>query len=289
MAFNIPTAFVDQFSANVLHLSSQRMTRLRSTVDVESVTGDAAAFDILGTGQDTPNVVTVRHGDTPIGDQDHTRRWLYPVTYEVPADFIDRPDRVNMLLDPSSIYTRNHAATMGRGMDDNIIAALGAAAVTGHTGTGSSAFPAAQQIAAGATGLTLAKLLAAKEMLDASEVDPDATRWMIHSAKQMTDLLNDDKVTSADYNTVRALVNGTVDTFLGFRFKRTERLTKVSTTRTCWAYIQGAVKMGMQIEPNSRASERPDKRYAWQLYTMGRWGCVRLEDARVVQIDVTEA
>lgn len=288
MAWSIPTAFVEQFSATVRLLAGQRESRLRRTVTVDTdITGESKSYDFIGLGADTANVVVTRHGDTPLNDQEHTRRWVYPVDYDV-ADLIDRPDRAKMLIDPTSAYVRNHAGTMGRTMDDAIIRAFTADVKTGRDASGTSSFPSSQTIPHGSTGLTIAKLITAREMLDAAEVGDDQTRWLACTARQISNLLNDDKIASADYNTVKALVNGEIDTFMGFRFVRCQRLPLVGNIRDCFVYTSDAIILAVQREPTSQASERPDKRYAWQIYTSGSWGAVRMEDVRVVRIQCQE-
>ena len=133
MSISIPESYVEQFSANVHMLAEQKMSRLRQAVRVEPVTGESAAFERIG-GIDAPNKITTLHGDTPLNNTPHTRRWAFMADYDV-ADLIDRQSRVKLLIDPDSVYTRRHAGTMGRGIDDSIIAALGGSAATGHTGT----------------------------------------------------------------------------------------------------------------------------------------------------------
>ena len=103
-------------------------------------------------------------------------------------------------------------------MDDEIIAALIGSANTGKTGSTSVALPAAQKIAHGSTGLTIAKLVEAKQKLDEKSVDPSITRYIVCSPKQISDLLNNTTVTSADFNTVRALATGQISDFVGFSF-----------------------------------------------------------------------
>ena len=65
--------------------------------------------------------------------------------------------------------------------------------------------------------LTVAALINATTALDANGV-PSSDRTFIHTAKQKNDLLNTTAVTSADYNSVRALVAGDINTFLGCKF-----------------------------------------------------------------------
>ena len=204
MSTQVTTAFVNQFSANVQMLSQQMGSLLRPAVDVESVTGEKAFFDQVGSVAAIAK--TSRHSDTPILDTPHSRRQVSLTTYEW-ADLIDDSDKVRMLSDPTSSYARAAAAAIGRSMDDTVIAALGGTAKTGKEGATSTALPAASKIAHGSAGLTVAKLVTAKKKLDEGNVDPSIPRYIVVSPEQIEDLLNTTGVTSADFNTVCLLPN----------------------------------------------------------------------------------
>ena len=202
MSTQITTAFVNQFSANVQMLSQQMGSLLRNAVDIESVNGEKAFFDQVGSAAAVKR--TSRHGDTPLIETPHTRRMVTMSDYEY-ADLIDDQDRVRLLIDPTSTYGRAAAAAMGRAMDDEIIAAALGTSLTGKDGSTSTVLPAGQKIAHGSAGLTIAKLVSAKELLDAASVDPSIPRHIIVSPKQVSDLLNNTTVTSSDFNTVNTL------------------------------------------------------------------------------------
>ena len=137
-------------------------------------------------------------------DTPHSRRMVTLADYEW-ADLIDDQDKVRMLADPTSTYARAAAAAMGRQMDDTIIAAANGTAYTGASGSTSTALPSGQKIAHGSGGLTVAKLVSAKKILDANTIDPSIPRYIAVSPEQIEDLLNITTVTSADYNTVNTL------------------------------------------------------------------------------------
>tara|TARA_Y100000592_G_scaffold67745_1_gene105255 strand:+ start:7893 stop:8270 length:378 start_codon:yes stop_codon:yes gene_type:complete len=117
--------------------------------------------------------------------------------------YIDDADKVRMLIDPTSSYARAAAAAIGRAMDDEIIDALGGTAKTGKDGTTSTAFPASQKIAVASSGLTIAKLVNAKKILDQNNVDASIKKYIVVSPEQIEDLLNNTTVTSSDFNTVK--------------------------------------------------------------------------------------
>ena len=66
-------------------------------------------------------------------------------------------------------------------------------------------------------------MLDAKKILDENETDPEETRYLVCTANQLSDFLNIAEVKSSDYNSIKALVQGEVDTYLGFKFIRSER------------------------------------------------------------------
>jgi len=232
MSSEITTAFVQQYSANVQMLSQQMGSRLRDTVRIENIVGKNAFIDQIGVA--TAQLRTSRNADTPQIDTPHGRRRLSLADYEY-ADLIDDQDKVRMLIDPTSSYAMAAAAAMGRAMDDVIISAATGAASTGETGSGTANLDATANSVGSASsndGLTVAKLTEAKRKLDLADVDPSIPRYIAVGPKQIEDLLGTTQVTSSDFNTVKALVSGDVDTFMGFRFVMSNRLA-VSATDRC--------------------------------------------------------
>jgi hypothetical protein len=286
MSTQITTAFVEQYSANVLQLSQQRGSRLRSAVRVEPVTGKNAFIDRIGAVAARRR--TARHSDTPQLDTPHSRRRVSLIDYDW-ADLIDDADKVRMLVDPASPYAMAGGWAMGRSMDDEVIAAFTGNASAGVDGSLSVALPSSQLVAHGSAGLTIDKLLKAKEVLDGADVDDGTARYVAVTAKQITNLLSATEVKSADYNTVKALVRGEVDTFLGFKFIRTERLTKdVNGNRQVIVWAEDGIVLALGKEPVARITERPDKNYATQVYYSMAIGATRLEEAKVVAIACVE-
>jgi hypothetical protein len=282
MSVEITTAFVNQFSSNIQMLSQQMGSLLRNAVDVETVNGEKAFFDQVGSAAAV--LRTTRHADTPLIDTPHSRRMVTMADYEY-ADLIDDQDKVRLLVDPTSTYARAAAAAMSRAMDDVIIAAAFGTSLTGKDGTTSTPFDSNNSIAVGATGLTLAKLIEAKEILDSNSVDPSIPRYIAVSPKQITNLLDDPEVTSSDFNTVRALVKGELDTYVGFKFITTNRLpVDGSSDRRVFAWAMDGIKLAVGKEPSARIDERADKSYATQVYYCMSVGATRMEEAKVVEI-----
>jgi len=285
MSFQVTTAFVQQYSTNVQLLLQQRGSKLRDMVTVGSYTGKAAKA-VEQIGAVTAQKKTGRHSDTPLISTPHDARWVHPEDYEW-ADMIDDQDKLRMLIDPTSPYAVNGAYALGRSMDSAIITAALGAAMTGENGSTSTAFATAtQQIAQGGTGLTVAKLRAAKKLFLKNDVDVATDPlYMAVTATQLDNLLGTTEVTSADYNSVKALVQGQVDSFMGFKFVHTELLgVDGSGDQRVIAWAKSGLHLGVWNDITTKISERADKSYANQVYVKATFGATRTDEKKVVEI-----
>jgi len=307
MSTQIPVAFVDQFKANLLMLSQQKQPKLRGVCRMESVTGDTMYVERIGPKDCQPR--GARHGETPISDAQHSRRKLSMVDYDVPADIIDKPDKLKMLIDPQGAYVNNQHFSLNRQIDDCIITALGGPAYSGHTGaTTVNNYDVGECrlvessgviVTAGSdwsntteTALTIAKLLTCKELLDNAEIDEDRQRYFLTNPHNINQLLNTTEVKSADYNTVKALAQGYIDTFMGFKFIKSTRLpaddTDTGATK-CYAFAQDAIVLAIAEEPTVDISVRNDLCNSIQVYSTLSIGATRVEGPAVVGITLATA
>ena len=280
MSTEVNKAFAQKFRDTFIHLVQQKGSRLRDFVRVNTdVVGKYDHFARIGST--SAQKITSRHSDTPLISTPHSRRRVSMDDYNW-ADLIDKADKVRMLADPSSDYMKAGVWAMGRQMDDIIIAAMSGNAVSIDEDDASSnvALPAAQKIAvSGTTDMNITKLRQAKKILDASDVDPDLPRHIVMKSNQFYDLLGDTQIQSSDYNTVKALVAGEIDTFMGFKFIRSERLTSDSSGDTqCIAWIHDGVGLSLGMDVKTEISERSDKNYSTQVYAQMCLGAVRIED-----------
>jgi hypothetical protein len=286
MSTQITTAFVEQYKSNVFHLAQQKGSKLRDAVRTESIVGKSHFFERIGSTAAVKR--TSRHADTPRVDTPHSRRKVTMDDYDW-ADLIDDSDKVRLLISPQSEYAKAGAFAMGRTMDDVIIAAATGNAFGGVSGGSTIGLPAGQKIAHGSAGLTIAKLIEAKEKLDAANVDPDEARTLVCSAKQISNLLGTTQITSSDFNSVKALVQGDIDTFMGFRFIRSERLgTDANGNRQVLAFTNTSMGLALGKDIQTKISERADKNYSTQVYLCMTIGATRVEDEKVLEIACTE-
>ncbi len=294
MSFQVDAAYVNQYRNNVSMLVQQKGSRLRPFVRVEPQNSEFEFYDRIGATDAVE--ITGRHQDTPLVSTPHDRRRVSLRDFDW-ADLIDRQDKLKMLIDPTSAYAMNAVFAMGRKMDDMIISAAFDTAYTGKNGTSTVSFPAANQVAvdyvesgAAANGnLTIGKLRRAKEILDAYDNDPDEERIMTCTANSLHSLLRNIEITSQDYNVVKALVEGKVDTFMGFQFVRTQRLqTDASGYRRHIAWVKSKLLLAVSQDPMVDVGPRRDKRNSMQVYVTMGIGATRMEEEGVVEIKVDE-
>lgn len=277
MSTQITVAFVEQYKANVLVLAQQKGSRYRGTVNAEMVTGKNAFFERIGSVAMTD--ATSRHDDTPQIDTPHSRRRVSLVTSRW-ADLIDNADKVRMLINPQSPYASVGAFAAGRRMDQHILDAAVGNAYAGEAGATTVALPTAQKVVAASAGLTVAKLIAAKEILDEGDIDPMVPRTIAVRPDGLTDLLSETEVKSADYNTIKALVQGQLDTFMGFKFV----MSNLVPSGYAIVWSKNAMALAVGSEPRVRISERDDKNYSTQVFVEMDMGATRVEDVGVVEI-----
>jgi hypothetical protein len=312
MSQQITTAFVSQFGANVQHLSQQKGSRLQGAVRKESQQGKKKFFDQLGTVSAVKR--TGRHASTPQMDTPHARRMVTLSDYEW-ADLVDDQDKIRMLIDPTSEYALAAAWAFGRSKDDEIISASIGTAYTGEEGTTATTHPDTSKYAANDgsafSNLNVVTLRAIKRMMDLQEVDPSLKRYIAVTPYQIESLLGQTQVTSSDYNTVKALAQGEVNSFMGFEFISLNRLnttagrTIVATAatgvvgsgssiagsnyRSCFAWAQDGLLLSVGEDYVSRISERDDKGYAKQVYGRMSIGSTRMEEVKVIEVVCKES
>ncbi len=286
MSTQITTAMVQQYSSNVQLLSQQKQSRLRRAVRVEPIHSEYAYFDQIGSVE--AQLKGGRHSDTPLMNTPHSRRRVTAAPYNW-ADLIDTSDKLRILFDPTGPYATNAVMAFNRAMDKAIIDAAFADASTGKDGGTTVSFPESQVIAAGGSGLTIDKLIQTRQKFWKNEVDESIPLYMAVTSFQLGNLLKTTEVTSSEYNTVKALVQGEVNTFMGFEFIRIENLPWASNTRDCIAWAKDGLLLALAEDITVKVSERDDKNYSTQVYVEMDLGATRMEEVKVVKVQCTEA
>lgn len=286
MANEIEEHRVIATARGITHLAQQKKSRFRDCVTVETgVKGKRWSADQLGLAGDAEEV-TSRHMDTPLDDPKHYRRNAIMRDF-VKAAMVDEEDLQKVLNDPRNAYSEAIARTFGRKIDDLLIVAALATAITGEDGDGTAAFDTDYSIAAGGVGMRISKWRDAREILEAAENeedDPDYKWFIAFTARQRKELLATTEMTDIDYNTVKALVNGQITEFLGMTPVKSQRLTKVGSDRYVIAWVKASLQLCIASEAHSSIKQRPDKNDNWQVLYKGGFGATRKDETGVVRI-----
>jgi len=304
MSTEITTAFVQQYRSEVMMLTQQKGSRLQGAVRNETQNGVSQFFDRIGSV--AAQLKVSRHSDTPQIDTPHSRRMVTLADYEW-ADLIDKEDLRRLLMDPAGPYAMAAAWAMGRAKDDVIIAAADGSAYGGVAGATAVPIGTAQQYAANdaaaVSALNVRSLRAAKYKLDAADVDPSLKRHAAINAYALQSLLGETAVTSSDFNSVKALVQGELNTFLGFEFHHSERLltqsdalsgsgttgavgsgTSLVNSRRLLFWAQDGLLLSTAADIVTEIDRRNDKSYSTQVYVSMGIGATRMEEAKVVVV-----
>ena len=293
MADTQSNVYAQAYAANIMQLAQQKYAKLMPIVFMKPNV-KAKTFFQDQIGKWSMSTKGGRNVDTPNNDPNLARRMGTMVDYH-DNRMLDRGDELRMISDPRSAYTIAAAASLGRQIDTEIANKILATAKSGETGStnvtlGTTAISAHVNPTSTATGtaatLTFARVRNVKRVLDLEDVEME-DRVFVVSPHAMDQLLNTAQATSSDYAAVKALVRGEIDTWMGFKWLVSTNLSSSGTITSCFAMQRYALCLAMGSEPLVRTDERSDKSYSWQVYYELNIGAVRLEEARVVQVDCT--
>nr|WP_228293378.1 phage capsid protein [Klebsiella variicola] len=203
--------------------------------------------------------ITTRFGDTVWDVPEAGTRNALMADYGVFVP-VEKRDLRKLIADPQGPYLQLTLSAANRKKDDVIYRALLDAVLRKTENNGAYAsvtLPASQKIVAGGTGMTKAKLIAAKAMFRRNECDEQNGEelYMTYNADMLTQILSDTTLTSADFMAVKMLQEGAVNgNWLGFKWLAYEKLDSVTadsvTTKTAAAWCKSAVHFGTGAEYN---------------------------------------
>lgn len=292
---SVDQARVLQFKANVLHLYQQKGSKLRGKTREESLVGKAHFFERLA--KTAAVLKSTRHADTVLLDPQHTRRMVVTGDYVWNA-LVDQQDKIRLLIDPNSEYAQSAAAAMQRAYDDAVIAAFTADAAAGETGatavTFASDWSETRSSSQGdydvsAAAIDTPDVMTVKKALDVQEVESEGRYWIAPPAvfSQLLSASTAPIAASSDYNTIKALVRGELNTWVGFEWIMSNRLpVAASTDYYTFAWQKNAMAVAVGKDIQARLSERADKDYAIQSYACMSMGATRVQGEGVVRIRV---
>ena len=279
--------YAQAYGRNIMQLAQQKYSKLINYVFMRpNVTGKTFFQDRIGAW--SMQTKGGRNVATPNNDPALSRR-MGTLVDKHDARLLDRGDELRTISDPRSAYTIAGAGSMGRQIDDVILSALVGTANYGETG--SSSVTHSNTVAIATVGYpTLANIVAIKKAFDDADVEEE-DRIMVITPTSLSNLLQITAFTSADYNAVKALVRGEIDSFLGFKWITSTRIGSITGgniaagSYSCIAFQKYGICLAMAAAPMVRTDERTDLSYSWQIYYELNLGAVRLEEARVVSGD----
>lgn len=284
------------YSRIILPLARQEKSMLYDRVYTKhDIVGKSFYQDQIGKW--AMSAKTTTNPNTPANDPVLARTRIDIAPYN-DARLMDRSLLLQELSDPMSVASICIQSSVGIQIDKLIYNALGGTAYRGEAGATTVAFPATKTVAVNYdgesdattnlksnTGLTPAKIREAKRLMDAAGV-PHYDRTFVTDAAGLSQLLGFTTVTSSDYNAIKALVNGEVDTWLGFKFiTLPDGIVNVtSNVADYFAFQKTGICFGMLEELFLRMEERPDKSYSKQIYYEISAGAGRLEEDKVIKV-----
>jgi len=283
MSIQISNAFVTLFDSEVKQAYQAQRALAGLTRERTNVEGSTVKFPKIGKG-----TASVRVPQTDVVPLNVTYAQVTAtMTDYIAAEYSDIFNQQRVNFNERQELVQVVSGAIGRRMDQVIIDALTAA-----SSTGTVAKTIADDGSTGsASNLNVGKLRAAKKILDAKNVPMEGRTIVLH-ANNLSALLGLTSVTSSDFNTVKALVTGEVDTFLGFKFvtvgDRDEGgLPLSSSDRTVYAFHRDSVGMAIGLNQTSRVDYIPEKT-SFLVASMFSAGSVAIDSEGIVKITCAE-
>ena len=277
MAVGISNAFVQLFDAEVKQAYQASRALAGLTRERTNVEGNQVKFPKIGKG-----TATVRVPQTDVTPLNVTYSQVTATMSDyIAAEYSDIFSQQKVNFDERRELVQVVGAAIGRRMDQLTIDALASSGTS---------LTVATSIGGAGTNMNIEKLIEAKKLLDAGNVPMEGRCMLIH-ANTLAGLLGETQVTSADFASVKALVQGDIDTFMGFKFvtlgDRDEGGLPKPSTRTCFAFHRDAVGVGIGMNQKSEINYVPEKT-SFLVSSMFSAGAVAIDAEGIVAISCTE-
>jgi hypothetical protein len=287
-----------QFASTIQMLSQQKDSRFGDKVRNESVNNAEEAYFNLFDAMPDPTPDTDRHGNTPWGEYEANRRKTVPKKWEK-GTMIDKKDVRRMTVDPQNPVVQAQSMSFSRKKDKIIYAEMIGTAYEGKEGTTAILFKD-ESVSINGDGtvtvlgtaavnnvevpMTMAKMLTMMTLFNEAEVDPSIMKYWAVSPNDIKHMLNLTEVASSDYNTVKALQEGKLETYMGFKFFWWNFLNRDAvdgTSNRTVAWAQDGMILAKIGAFNTQVSILPEHKYSTGVYSEFDLGAVRMEGAKV--------
>lgn len=279
MSVSLSNAFVTLFDAEVKQAYQGKAMLVPAVRQRRGVEGSTVKFPKVGKG-----VATVRVPQTDVTPLNVAFSTVTcTLTDYNAAEYSDIFNQAKVNFDERQELVQVVASAMGRRQDQMILDALAAS---------STSLTVSNDIGGTDTNLNVAKLREAKRLLDKNNVPPEGRHIVIHG-NGLASLLSETSVTSSDFNSVKALVQGDINSFLGFTFHtlgdRSEGGLAIdgSLDRTCFAFHQMAVGYAEGIGMRTEINYIPEKT-SWLVNEVFSAGAITIDAEGIVQLTCRE-
>jgi len=280
MSVSLSNAFVTLFDAEVKQAYQAKAELVGAVRARRGVEGSTVKFPKVGRGVATPRIAQTDVTPLNVGFSQVT---LTLGDWNA-AEYSDIFSQAKVNFDERQELVQVVATAMGRRQDQMILDALAGS---------STSLTVSNDIGGSDTNLNVAKLREAKRLLDKGNVPMDGRHIIVH-ANGLSSLLSETAVTSSDFNTVKALVQGEINTFLGFQFHvlgdRSEGGLAIdgSNDRTCFAFHKDAIGYGEGIGMRTEINYIPEKT-SWLVNEVFSAGAIAIDAEGIVSIVCREA
>ena len=275
MSVSLSNAFVTLFDAEVKQSYQGKAMLVAAVRQRRGVEGSTVKFPKVGRGVATARVTQTDVTPMNVGFSTVT----CTLSDFNAAEYSDVFSQQKVNFDERSELVQVVGNAIGRRQDQLILDALIAASSTGTV---------ANSIGGANTNMNISKLREAAKLLNTKNVPSDGRHIIIH-ANSLASMLEQTSVTSSDFNSVKALVQGEINQFMGFTFHvlgdRTEGGLPIdaSSDRTLFAFHKDAIGYAEGIAPKTEINYIPEKT-SYLVNALFSAGAIAIDSEGIVKI-----
>jgi hypothetical protein len=275
MSVSLSNAFVTLFDAEVKQAYQGKAMLVGAVRQRRGVEGSTVKFPKVGRGVATTRVTQTDVTPMNVGFSTVT----CTMSDFNAAEYSDIFSQQKVNFDERSELVQVVGNAIGRRQDQLILDALIAASGTGTV---------ANSIGGANTNMNISKLREAAKILNTKNVPSEGRNIIIH-ANSLASMLEQTSVTSSDFNTVKALVQGEINQFMGFTFHvlgdRSEGGLPIdgSSDRTLFAFHRDAIGYAEGIAPRTEINYIAEKT-SYLVNALFSAGAVAIDAEGIVKI-----
>lgn len=279
MAVSLSTNFTKLFEAEVKQ-AYQAVRKLSGTTRTRTgVVGSTVQFPKMASGvaglhipQSEVSALNITHSNVTATLSDYAAPEYTSIFDQQKVNYDERQELVQTL-----------GNAIGRRADQMVLDAIAGS---------SSSLTVANSIGGSNTNINVAKVREAARLMNGKNV-PASDRYMVVSADGLSALIGEDKASSSDYMNHKALTDGMINSFMGFKIIMIGDMDEGglaidgSSDRTCFAWHKDSVGYAEGISMKTEINYVPE-RASWLTNVMLSAGSVAIDTNGIVLITARE-